>query len=356
MVATYRLPWQFKVEKGAAARGDQFSHNSGYHSGQQPTYVDAPTPCPYARNELEIPTLEPLMPSTPALLSLSEGEHHEAPCVPTPNTQAKVASDPGANWVVGYMQSKRDRAEAGLDDEDSQDITRKRNVRRRLEQRHTIPAGTAGPSAPSADHSSFRPSPGADGTTSHGVSSSNGSPTASATPSAPPSDPSLRPVQRRQSSAQPVELITTILRAANPRCGPVSGGREIWLVVEDLPTTFTLYAKFGDRVAATVSSTFHPFSSSNLHISRFGMSLRYHVCFPTQVKQAVCRLHYPVQPILGLFNMGRALLNLNTLAITPRCESGYSSLLHRINCFHSIPILLRMEEKGRPEYTPTRGF
>ena len=51
--------------------------------------------------------------------------------------------------------------------------------------------------------------------------------------------------------------------------------------------------------------------------------------------------------------MGRALLNSNTLAITPRCESGYSSSLHPINCFHSIPILLRMEEKGRPEYTPT---
>ena len=83
------------------------------------------------------------------------------------------------------------------------------------------------------------------------------------------------------------------------------------------------------------------------------MRVRYHVCVPPQAIQAVCRLHYPVQPIMELLNMGRALLNSNTLAITPRCESGYSSTLHPINCFHSIPILLRMEEKGRPEYTPT---
>lgn len=51
--------------------------------------------------------------------------------------------------------------------------------------------------------------------------------------------------------------------------------------------------------------------------------------------------------------MGRAWLNSNTLAITPRCESGCPLSLHSINCFHSIPILLRMEAKGRPEYAPT---
>ena len=148
-------------------------------------------------------------------------------------------------------------------------------------------------------------------------------------------------------------IVTTVLRAANPRSGPMSGGREIWLEMENLPATFTLYAKFGDRVAATVSSTFHSFCSSNLHVRRFGIRLRYHVCFPAQFTQVVCRSHYPGQPILELLNMGRAWRNLNTLPITPRCESGYSSSLRLINCFHSIPILLRMEEKGRPEYTPT---
>src|SRR5258706_8182078 len=69
--------------------------------------------------------------------------------------------------------------------------------------------------------------------------------------------------------------------------------------------------------------------------------------------QAGCGLRYPVQPILELLSMGRAWLNSNTLAITPRCKSGCPSSLHSFNCFHSIPILLRMEEKGRPELAPT---
>ena len=52
--------------------------------------------------------------------------------------------------------------------------------------------------------------------------------------------------------------------------------------------------------------------------------------------------------------MDRALLSSSTIAITPRCESGYPSsppsLINNRLC--SIPLLLRMEEKGRPEHTP----
>ena len=51
--------------------------------------------------------------------------------------------------------------------------------------------------------------------------------------------------------------------------------------------------------------------------------------------------------------MGRAFLNSNTLAITLCCESGCPSSLHSLNWFHSIPILLRMEENGHPEYART---
>jgi len=50
--------------------------------------------------------------------------------------------------------------------------------------------------------------------------------------------------------------------------------------------------------------------------------------------------------------MERALLSSCTVVTTRRCESGYPSSFHSIDCFHSIPILLRMEEKGRPEYNP----
>jgi len=52
--------------------------------------------------------------------------------------------------------------------------------------------------------------------------------------------------------------------------------------------------------------------------------------------------------------MEQALLNLSIIVITPRCESGYPSSHHSLigNHLHSIPLLLSMEEKGRPEHTP----
>ena len=251
--------------------------------------VDTPIPYPYAGNEPGVAPLEPLVLSSPGSISFSEEEHQEAPCVPTSNAQVPVAHGPGATWVAGPTQRKRGRGEADLDDEASQDPSGKR---RRLEQRDNALAGTAGSSAPSANHPLSRPFTTPAGTIPNGVPSSNGSsnsPDASATPLASRPDPSLRPVQQPRSPAQPVETITTVLRAANPRCGPVSGGLEIWLEMDDLPTTFTLYAIFGDKVAATVSSTFHPFSqfSSNLHISLFGIRVCYHVCFPPQVMRAV---------------------------------------------------------------------
>ena len=53
--------------------------------------------------------------------------------------------------------------------------------------------------------------------------------------------------------------------------------------------------------------------------------------------------------------MERALLSSCTRAITRPCESGHPSSFRSLtnNRLHSIPILLRMEERGRPEYNPT---
>ena len=53
--------------------------------------------------------------------------------------------------------------------------------------------------------------------------------------------------------------------------------------------------------------------------------------------------------------MERALLSSYTRAITHHCESGYPSSFHSLinDRLYSIPILLRMEEKAPPEYTPT---
>ena len=287
VVATCSLPWHFNVGKQQSGQGPPaasasgtvpFQNDPGSPSGQGSMTVDTPTPRPYARNELRVTTLAL---SSPGSISLSEEEHRGLPCVPTYNTQATVARGTDATCVAGPTQRRRRRDDTDLDDEDPVNATGKRNVRPRREKRNNTPTGAAGPSAPSAsaNHSHSHSLTTAAATTPHGVSSSNGSsnsPATSATLSAPQPDPSLHPVRRHRSPTQPVEQAPTLLRAANPRSGPVSGGIEILLEVEDVPTTFPLYAKFGDKVAATVSSTFHPLprSSSNLHISRFGMSVR----------------------------------------------------------------------------------
>ena len=100
--------------------------------------------------------------------------------------------------------------------------------------------------------------------------------------------PPLRPAQVQQGPSQPAETHSTVLRATNPRSGPVSGGIEIWLSVEDLPTTFTLYARFGNMVTATVSPTFHLQSqSSDPHVRRFGLRRPCPVYFPLQVTPAL---------------------------------------------------------------------
>jgi len=254
---------------------------------------------PSAVAELRVPTLESMILSSLGSSSLSEGEH-QAVSVPNSNIQAPAAHGPGANGVTGPTKRKRGRAEAELDDEDSQDTTGERRVRPRLEQLNDAPSTncTAGSSAPPASHSLSRPlntavGPGATQvTTPRGVPSSNGSsnsPATSATPSVSQLDPYVRPIQGHQRSAQPVESRTTVLVATNRRIGPVSGGTEIWLDGEEFPMTFTLYARFGTQVAATVSPIFPPLpqSPSNIHIRRVRMRGRWRVYFPLQVGPAV---------------------------------------------------------------------
>ena len=280
VVATCRLPWPFKVGKPQPSQGapvvpagDNVPEASG-SGGRHHMAVDKPTPRVGA--ELGVPRVEPSIPSSPGSSSLSEGEPQGVSSAPSSNAQAPPAHTPRAKEVAGPKQRKRVRDEACLDDEDSQNTTEGRRVRRRHEQWNNVPStNPAGPSAPAAYQSPSRPSttaagPGVtQGTASHGVSSSNGSydsPTTSVTPTVPQSDPLLRPVQGHQSSAQPSNAV---LRSTNPRKGPVSGGIEIWLSVDDLPTTFTLCARFGSQVAATVSPILTHSHSSNFHIRWF---------------------------------------------------------------------------------------
>ena len=309
VVATYRLPWHFQVGKrqdgqGAAAPADvtlPFRDGGGSANEQDPIPGDSPTPRPCAGAELRAPTLEPMMLSSPGPSSLYMGGYQAANFVFGSGTQALAARSLGAKGVAKARKCKRRRDEADLDDEDSQMFTGRRRVPPR--------PSTGGSSAPRSTRAiKFRVSADsvADSYSSIGSSAAQSSIGSSIAPSsiAPSSisnsfpigssfdpysiipfmtpssigpylstlssvdpwvaqpDLSLHPVQVEYSD-RPAEPITTVLRGANPRRGPVSGGIEIWLDTEDLPTTFTLYAKFGDGVAVTVSSTFHLFSSSN---------------------------------------------------------------------------------------------
>lgn len=276
VVATCRLPWHFTVGKRrggqpapAASAGGAVPHQdeAGSPSVQPPMILDTPTPRLCPRAELGVPIVEPSILSSPGSSSLSEGEHQGVSFVPSSNTQAPAARGPGAKGVAGSTQRKRGRTEAGLDGVDSHGTTGGRHVRPRLDRWDDHPStGPAGPSAPPAGHSRSHPIPTAErpgvtqGTIPHGDSSLNGSPATSATPTASQPNPAPRPVQGHPNPAQSAELINTVLRGANPRRGPVSGGIEIWLEAQDLPTTFTLYARFGNRVTATVSPIFHPLS------------------------------------------------------------------------------------------------
>ena len=330
VVATHRLPWQFKVGQrqrvqhapAAPAYVTLPSRNEyGRHSRQQSIDVAALAPRPCAGAELRAPTLEPLIRSSPGSSPLSEGEHQAVSFVPSYNTRALGAE---ARWVAA--QRKRAPAEADLCDGDPQESTGGCRVRPRLERRSNTPTGPAGPSASSANRSCSpsRLVTTAAGIIPHGVSSSNRSsnflatplaarlaplaphgasntrtdwplypsanqidsrlfntsaetgvtqgttlvsssdgfhaPAASVTPWVTQPTSSLCSVPGHHSSARPDGSITTVLHATNPRSGPVSGGIEIWLIVDDLPTTSTLYARFGTQVAVTVSPIFHPSS------------------------------------------------------------------------------------------------
>jgi len=237
--------------------------------GRYDMAVDTPTPRARVGAEPGVPTVEPLIPSSPGP---SGGEHQGVPFAPSYNAQTPSARDPhailhnGMSWNF-VKQHRRDRVEAGLDDGGTQNTTGGRRVRHKHEQWNSAPsAGPAG-SAFAGYQSPSRPfttaaGPGVtQGTIPYGISSSNGSsnsPATSATPTAPQLDPPLLPVHGHQSAAQPVESRNSVLRSTNPRKGPVSGGTEIMLGVDGLPTTFTLYARFGSQVAATVSPIFHP--------------------------------------------------------------------------------------------------
>ena len=273
MVVTYRLPWNFRVGKQKAGQSAAAAPTAGAvtpqndadnFSRQQSMLCDIPTP-----RGTRAPTQETMIPSSSSSCSLSEGEHQAVPFVPYSNSQPPAARRPGTSTAAQPLQRKRGREDDGADPQDAADGRRVR--RKHDQQQRNDPAGTEGFSATAANPSRSQPAPTATGSgathrpTQRGVPSSGtlSSPATSATstsqqdPSNMEPNPPPRPAQVQQGLSQPAETHSTVLRATNPRSGPVSGGIEIWLSVEDLPTTFTLYAKFGNVVTATVSPMFH---------------------------------------------------------------------------------------------------
>ena len=271
VVATYRLPWHFKVGRrevgqaipAASACGTMPPRNGpGNSSGQQLMTEDTATPGLSGRATPRLLPQEPTIQSPPTSSSLSEGEPQ---AVSLPVSSPTPARRPGANVVAGR---KRPLNEADLDDGDSQS-TPARRVRPRPNQGNNA---NAGPSAPVANDSRSGPFTTAAKTgtvqrpTPHGIPSLNGSSTSppmTATPSTAQPDASNTELglstprlQENNSYSPPIESNTAVLRATNPRTGPVSGNIEIWLQGEGLPTAFTLYARFGTNVTETVSLLF----------------------------------------------------------------------------------------------------
>jgi hypothetical protein len=130
VVATCRLPWQFRVGKRQGGQGAPTApadgalpsqNGAGSPGGQHPITGDTSTPRPCTGAELRVPPLEPTTLSSPTSSSLSEGEHQVVSLMPSSNIQAPAGRYPGANVIVEPTQRKRGRAEADLDDEDSQE-------------------------------------------------------------------------------------------------------------------------------------------------------------------------------------------------------------------------------------------
>ena len=267
VVATCRLPWNFSVGKqratpAAHAGGSLTPQNDADNvSGQHSMFSGIPAP-----RGTRAPTQEPIMVSSSR--SISEGEHHAIPCVPYSTPQNPAARRPGTSTAAQPLQRKRGREDDGKDPQDAGDGHRIR-LRHDLQQRNDT-AGTGGLSATAASPSRSQPATSAarSGTThrstqrgvpSSVTASSPATPASSASqPDPPDMEPNLplRPAQVHQGLSQPVETHSTVLRATNPRSGPMSGGIEICLAGEDLLTTFTLYARFGGVVTATVSLMF----------------------------------------------------------------------------------------------------
>ena len=271
-VATCRLPWKFRVGKQKAGQSPPAAPAGGAVTPQNDAdnfsrrhsmFSDILAP-----RGMRAPTQEPMILSPSSSCSLSEGEHQVMPFVPYSNPQTPAARRPGTSTAAQPLRRKRGREDDGTDPQDAGD---KRRVRRKHDQQQrNDTSGTEGLSATAASPSRSQPATGAAGSgTAHrsiqpGVPSSgnSSSPATSATSASQPDPPDmepnlpLRPAQAHRGLSQPAETHSTVLLATNPRSGPTSGGIEIWLTVDDLPTTFTLYARFGTMVTATVSPMF----------------------------------------------------------------------------------------------------
>ena len=292
-LATFRLPWHFKVGKQpkgrvacpATADGIVPPQNGAENPcDQQPVIGDTPTPRPCVEAVQRIPRgngRELLVQPTSAL-SPSSGEPQ---VIPTPYLQSDILCpqrDPGPTTGPPTIQRKRCRDAADLDDGNVQTATGRPHVRPRLDAVENVRAGSRTSSTrpnPSRSHPTTalkghkaNPAMRGSGPSNQrsAVSTASVTPSGPLPPSSSESDSETTPEPSHNHatrSQQRIDLDTqesdtipgtdgvdTALQSTNPGQGPVTGGIPIWLSVINAPTSFPLFARFGTNVTAAVSS------------------------------------------------------------------------------------------------------
>lgn len=293
-LATFRLPWHFKVGKPrqngrvacAATAGGVVPPQNGAENPceQQPVTGDMPTPRPFVEAVRGVPlgNARELLVQPTSVLSPSSGKPEVIP-TPYPRTDIPCPQpNPNPTTRPPTIHRKRRWDAADLHDGNVQPATARPHVRPRLDAVENVGAGSR---TSNTRPNSSRPHPTATltGHEANPAMRSSGSSnersalsTASVTSSGPlplsPSEPdsdttpepshdhTTRSQQRIGSDTQESDPIPgtdgvgTALQSTNPGQGPVTGGIPIWLSVINPPTSFPLFARFGTNVTAAVSS------------------------------------------------------------------------------------------------------
>ena len=295
VLATCRLPWQFRVGKppngrvaGAATAGGTVTLQTGAENlcDQLPIAGDTltPRPCVEALRSVPQRNARELLVQPTSVFSPPSGEPRVI-LTPYPQTDIPCPQpDPNPTTRPPTIQRKRRWDVADLDDGNLQTATgrpqvrprlgavenvgaggRKRNTRSNPSRPHPTTALTgheANPAMRGSGPSNERSAVSTAGATPSGPLPPSSSESDSETTPEPSHNDATRSQQRiacppdtQENDTIPgTDGVGTALQSTNPGQGPVTGGIPIWLSVINPPTRFPLFARFGTNVTAAVSS------------------------------------------------------------------------------------------------------